>query len=318
MRSSRKSIRDILNHQDSRLLIIAGPCSIHNTTAALEYARKFKALAEEVSDTFFLVMRAYFEKPRTGTGWRGLLHDPNINGQYDIETGLKIAREFFLQLTELEVPIASEILDPSIGAYLGDMITWGSIGARTPESQIHRQVASGLDFPIGIKNSTSGDLLGAINGIRSASQANSYIGINGEGKVSSILTKGNQDTHLVLRGSHNQPNYDAQSLRKAAHLLEECQLPPRVIVDCSHGNSMKDPEKQPEVFANVMEQFHSGNRAIRGLMLESHIHEGNQTKPLRYGVSITDACISWETTEHILLKYVNTSPAGEEAYACKD
>lgn len=296
---SRKTVRAILNGEDPRLLCIVGPCSIHDITSAKEFATKLSALAEQLSDQFFFVMRVYLEKPRTGISWKGLLYDPFLNNSQDLPSGLAISRQLLLDLAALKVPAATEFLDVATVYYLSDLITWGCIGARTSSSQFHRQIASFLPMPIGFKNNTDGNIAIAVDGAQVARSPHTYIGIN-----STLLhTKGNSDTHIVLRGGRNGPNYDPFSIRTALNLLEEAQLPPYLLIDCSHDNSFKQYEKQPEVFQAVLEQYLEGNRAIRGVLLESHLFEGKQplTPSLRYGVSITDSCLDWKTTEKLLL-----------------
>lgn len=302
---TRKSINQILNGQDSRLLLIVGPCSIHNTESAVEYAEKLGNLSMEVSDTFLIVMRTYFEKPRTTSGWKGLLYDPGLDGSYDIEKGLYKCRKLLIDLNNLHIPTATEFLDPSAPSYFSDLISWGCIGARTAESQTHRQLASNLELPISFKNNTSGNVEIAINGILSAAISHTCIGVNEEGRTSIIKTKGNPSCHLTLRGSDLKPNYDPESICLSLELLEKAKLPKRLIVDCSHGNSGRDPLQQCNVFQSVIHQIIEGNRNIKGLILESDINSGNQVIPadlstLQYGVSLTDACLDFKTTETLI------------------
>ncbi len=311
---SRETVKAILNQTDKRKLIITGPCSIHDTKAALDYAKKLKACQEKanVKDKVFLMMRVYFEKPRTTIGWKGLINDPDINQTYTIEKGLSIARDLLLQITELGVPIASEILDPITPQYLSDLISWGSIGARTTESQIHREMASGLSMPIGFKNTTNGQPDLAINAMKAAQHEHSFIGTNKEGQISIVQTTGNPWTHLILRGGDSGPNYDPTSINDAIAKLKEANLNPNIIVDCSHGNSRKKHENQPIVFNNVLSQIQNGNDHIMGMMLESNLEAGNQPmqtdqSKLEYGVSITDSCIDWKTTEELILNCLEKS-----------
>lgn len=300
----RKTAAKILTRTDPRLVAIVGPCSVHDFDSALEYAEKLKNLRQEIDQTFFPIMRIFFEKPRTRLGWKGLLYDPYLDGSNDIASGIRKSRELILKITELGVPCASELLEPMLLPYFDDLITWGLIGARTSASQPHRQMASGLNFPVGFKNDFTGNIETAISGILTSKMPHSHIGINGHGRISSIQTKGNPLTHLVLRGSENGPNFDEGSVRKSLEMLEDQHLEERVIIDCSHGNSGKDHLKQPHVFLDVMDQAEN-NPAIAGFMLESHLHSGKQPfskiDSLSYGVSITDPCIGWEETERLLL-----------------
>ncbi|MBN2419242.1 MAG: 3-deoxy-7-phosphoheptulonate synthase [Deltaproteobacteria bacterium] len=318
---SRSIIRDILDKKDKRLLIITGPCSIHDKEAAIEYALKLKALSEKVESRFFIVMRVYFEKPRTSIGWKGLINDPCLDGSCDIESGLRIAREILLEINELGVPAATEMLDTISPQYFADLISWSAIGARTTESQTHREMVSGLSMPVGLKNGTDGDLMIAINGIKASAYPQKFIGIDGMGRTSIIQTKGNPYTHVVLRGGI-RPNYDSFSISSTINLLKKNNLRESIIIDCSHGNSSKDYSIQPRVWQDVINQRMDGNDSITGLMLESNIHEGNQPvcavpKDLRYGVSITDACISWEMTEDLIFstyKYLEENSRNNGRY----
>lgn len=303
---TRKEIRAILNGEDPRLLLIIGPCSIHDITAAKEYATKLRTLAASVSDTFLVIMRTYFEKPRTLLGWKGLLCDPQLDGSYDIHSGLRLCRQLLLDLTTLEIPAATEFLELTSTSYLGDLISWGCIGARTASSQSHRQMASGLPMPIAIKNNTDGNIEIAIHGIINAATPQTFVGINGSGRASLIRTRGNPDSHIALRGGTNKPNYDPQSISHALNLLRNNQLSQRLIIDCSHDNSFKTYEQQPMVFQSVIGQVVEGNQNIRGLILESHLFAGNQPLSadpslLKYAVSVTDPCVDWETTERLVL-----------------
>lgn len=302
---SRQQIKNILDGVDSRLLLIVGPCSIHDIEAAKEYAIKLRQLADNISRSFFLVMRAYFEKPRTALGWKGLLHDPHLNGSHDMDAGLNFSRELLLFLADLGMPAATEFLDPITSHYLGDLISWACIGARTSESQIHRQCASGLPMPVAFKNSTSGNVDVAINGILAASCAHSFFGINEQGSMSVIRTKGNRHAHIALRGGESKPNYDADSIAYTIERLKKNHLPQHVVVDCAHDNSSRVYSRQIPVFQSVIHQYIQGNAAIKGLSLESNLHAGQQSlvmdkSRLRYGVSITDPCLDWLMTEELL------------------
>lgn len=305
--SFRQTIRDILTEKDTRRLLIVGPCSIHDPLAAIEYASKLKMLSARISDHFFLLMRVYFEKPRTTSGWKGFLYDPYLDNSNDIKTGIKLSRELLLELATMQIPTATEFLDPLTAYYYDDLISWGSIGARTTSSQTHRQLASALTMPIGFKNGVAGNICAAINGVLSASLPHTFMGLSETGKPSVIQTSGNRDAHIVLRGGNTGPNFDADSIKEALYLLNQAKLPLRLLVDCSHQNSKKDPKNQPEVFQSVLDQMIAGNQSIRGLMIESHLNFGKQNlaigkEKLKYGVSITDGCIDWETTEQMILQ----------------
>ena len=300
----RSAIGRILNKEDRRLLLVAGPCSIHDERSALEYAERLHALQERVRTVIFMVMRVYFEKPRTTVGWKGLINDPDMNGTHQISKGLGIARDLLCRMTELKLPVATEMLDPITPEYMADMLCWGAIGARTTESQTHRELASGLSFPIGFKNGTDGNLQIAIDAMIAAQHPHSFLGINREGLTSIIQTTGNPDVHIVLRGG-KKPNYYPEDIRKTEEMLEKAGLFPTIMVDCSHGNSEKNHEKQPSVMQDVIGQIEQGNRSISGVMIESYLEAGNQPMPkdnsqIRYGVSITDKCIDWATTERCL------------------
>lgn len=302
---ARKTAENILKRTDERLVVIVGPCSVHDPESALEYASRLKRLMGEIGASFFPIMRLFVEKPRTRLGWKGMLYDPHLDGSNDIAMGLRKSRELFVKITEMGVPCATEMLEPILAPYFDDLITWGLIGARTSASQPHRQMASGLSFPIGFKNDCAGKLDVAIAGILASRIPHSYAGINGQGKISALKTEGNPLSHLVLRGSETGPNYDALSVRKAVQALLQQHLEPRIVVDCSHGNCGRDPRKQVDVFENVVQQA-SENKAIAGLMLESHLFAGKQPLGedpalLNYGVSITDPCIGWEETESLLI-----------------
>ena len=301
---SRAAITRILNGEDKRLMVVVGPCSIHDPKGALEYAERLAALSKEVSGELLLIMRVYFEKPRTTVGWKGLINDPDMNGTHLISKGLGIARGLLCKVTEMGLPVATEMLDPISPEYLADLLSWGAIGARTTESQTHRELASGLSFPIGFKNGTDGNLQIAIDAMKAALHPHSFLGINRDGLTSIVQTAGNRDVHMVLRGG-SKPNYSPDDIAKAEEMISKAGLNPTVMVDCSHGNSEKKYFKQPEVMKSVVDQIVAGNRSISGVMIESYLKEGNQpltadTSKLAYGVSITDSCISWETTEQTL------------------
>lgn len=303
--NSRQIIRDILDRKDPRLIVVVGPCSIHDPAAAMDYARRLKALADEVSDSLYVVMRVYFEKPRTTVGWKGLINDPHLDDSFDIEAGLTMGRTLLRDILELGLPTATEALDPITPQYLQDLISWTAIGARTTESQTHREMASGLSSAVGFKNGTDGGLDVALNAMQSVLSPHRFLGINSEGKVSVFETRGNGYGHMVLRGGSHGPNYDSVHVALCEEALAKAGLAPNIMVDCSHANSDKRPELQPLVAENVSNQILEGNRSIIGLMLESNLHAGNQKIPhnlddLAYGVSITDACIDWETTESLL------------------
>ena len=305
--NSRNTIRSILRGEDKRLIAIVGPCSIHDTKAAMEYAQRLVNLAEKLKDQFFIIMRVYFEKPRTTVGWKGLVNDPDMDGSHRISKGLGIARQLFCAMTDLKLPIASEMLDPITPQYLSDIISWGAIGARTTESQTHREMASGLSFPVGFKNCTSGELKIATDAMTAACQSHSFLGINYEGRSSIIHTAGNPDVHIVLRGGTDAPNYYPKDVKKTADLLNKNKLPPAIIIDCSHANSYKDHTRQGEILDNVVDQLIDNPDSITGIMIESNLNAGNQSIPedlskLEYGVSVTDKCIDWETTVDILTK----------------
>lgn len=298
---ARQQIANILTGKDRRKLAIVGPCSIHDIKSAKEYAHKLKALHEELSDQLYIVMRVYFEKPRTTTGWKGMINDPHLNNSFDVEQGLVIARELLLWLAELKLPVATEMLDPISPQYLSELISWTAIGARTSESQTHREMASGLSMPIGFKNGTNGSASAAINAMKAASSGHSFMGINGLGQVTLLNTTGNPFGHVILRGGE-QPNYHSEDIADYEKKLSKANLSTNLMVDCSHGNSLKDHTKQVSVLENIIEQIVAGNRSIIGFMLESHLQQGNQKLvddgvSLKYGVSITDACIDWKTTQ---------------------
>ncbi len=301
LQASRQTIYDILDGRDPRLFAVVGPCSIHDPVAARDYAGRLRELAEEVSDTLFLTMRVYFEKPRTTTGWKGLINDPKMNDSFHIAEGLHLGRRLLLEVLELGLPTATEALDPISPQYLQDCITWSAIGARTTESQTHREIASGLSSPVGFKNGTDGGLAVAINALHSAATPHRFLGINHRGQVAVITTRGNGYGHVVLRGGSTGPNYDSVHVKLCEDALEGAGLPLNIMVDCSHANSSKNPELQPLVLENVANQVLEGNRSLVGFMIESNIHGGRQDIPenlgqLRYGVSVTDGCLDWEAT----------------------
>ncbi len=301
----RQELEQILDFQDRRKFIVVGPCSIHDPKAALEYAEKLRGLAERVKDKLLLIMRVYFEKPRTTVGWKGLINDPDMDDSFQVENGLLIARNLLLKITELGLPTATEALDPIIPQYISELITWSAIGARTTESQTHREMASGLSMPVGFKNGTDGNILVALNALQSAKNPHNFLGINQKGQVSVFQTRGNAYGHVILRGG-SQPNFDAGNVKLVEQKLKEANLPPRIVIDCSHGNTNKDYKLQGVVFENVIQQILAGNTSIVGMMLESNLYEGGQAitgkrEELKYGVSVTDKCISWEETEKIIL-----------------
>ena len=304
--NARQVIQDILEGKDRRLLFVVGPCSIHEPQIAYEYANHLKALSEQVADRLFLVMRVYFEKPRTTVGWKGLINDPDLNGSYDIGKGLTMARKILLEINEKGVPAGTEMLDPITPQYLAELISWVAIGARTTESQIHREMASGLSMPVGFKNGTNGNLEVALNAMQSACQAHRFIGIDQESKVSIIHTKGNAHGHIVLRGGAGKPNYDAQSVKTTEAALQEAGFRPSIMIDCNHANSDKNPFMQEAVLKNITQQLVDRNQSIMGVMIESNLKAGNQSfqpnKPLEYGVSLTDKCLDWENTQRIILE----------------
>jgi len=301
----RDLLRNILDRKDHRLFVVVGPCSIHDPVAGMDYARRLKALAEEVGDTLQIIMRVYFEKPRTTVGWKGYINDPFMDDSFQVNVGMQKARDFLLQVNELGLPAGTEALDPYGPQYYGDLITWTAIGARTTESQTHREMSSGLSTPVGFKNATSGDLTVATNAILSASRPHSFLGLNNEGRVAIVRTTGNAYGHVVLRGGDSGPNYDTVSVAVAEQAMVKAKLPTNIVVDCSHANSSKKPELQPLVMADVVNQIRAGNKSILGVMIESNIEPGNQPIPadlsqLKYGCSVTDGCVGWDTTEKML------------------
>ena len=302
IQAHRQTIRNILNGTDDRLLVITGPCSLHDPKAALEYGHRLSELSRQLDDKVFLVMRAYVEKPRTTVGWKGMLYDPHLDGSNDIATGLNVSRHLLLDLARLGLPLASELLHPMAADYLGDLLSWAAIGARTTESQIHREMVSGLPIPVGFKNGTDGSIDVACDAMGAAEHPHTHLGIDDDGHSALLQTAGNPDTHLVLRGGHHGPNYDADSIRQAVGALRAKSRNPRLIVDCSHANSGKDPLRQPAVLRDLLEQRARGENPIAGVMLESHLQDGKQPlqKPLQYGLSITDGCLGWDRTEQLL------------------
>jgi 3-deoxy-7-phosphoheptulonate synthase len=304
VKNGRLALQKILDREDARLMVVTGPCSIHDIKAAKEYAQRLKQLSNELSDTLLIIMRVYFEKPRTTIGWKGLINDPHLNDSFDIEKGLRQARELLIWLAELGLPAGTEALDPIVPQYLDDLFCWAAIGARTTESQTHRELASGLSMPVGFKNGTDGSLDIAINAMQSAASSHHFLGINQDGQVTVIKTRGNRYGHVILRGG-KQTNYDSMHVKLCEDALSKANLPVNIVIDCSHGNSSKKPELQPLVAHDVAHQILEGNQSIVGIMLESHLHEGNQPiktdiSQLKYGVSVTDACIDWKTTESLL------------------
>lgn len=301
----REALRNILDRKDKRLFVVVGPCSIHDPVAGLDYARRLKKLQEEVAETMLLVMRVYFEKPRTTTGWKGYINDPDMDDSFRVDVGMQNARKFLIDVCELGLPTATEALDPISPQYLGDLIAWTAIGARTTESQTHREMSSGLSTPVGFKNGTDGDISIAINAILSAANPHAFLGISSQGTVSIVRTSGNGYGHVVLRGGDGRPNYDSVSVAIAEQALAKAALPANLVVDCSHANSYKKPELQPLVMSDVIQQIMHGNKSLVGVMIESNIVGGNQKIPadlsqLKYGCSVTDGCIDWETTESML------------------
>ncbi len=305
---SRTIVQNIIQGRDKRLLAVIGPCSIHDAQLAYDYARHLKALHDEVKDTIYIVMRVYFEKPRTVLGWKGLISDPHLDGSFDVVNGLGKARQILAAITEMGLPTATEMLDPVIPQYLADFVTWSAIGARTTESQTHRQMASGLSMPVGFKNGTTGDLIVAINAIQSSKQAQQFLGVNqNEGKICVFHTKGNPDAHIVLRGGSTGPNYSREHILVTEKELEAAGIDAGIVIDCNHANSNKDPFVQPAILENIVEQKLAGNRSIVGFMIEGNIKAGSQAIPkdlsqLEYGVSVTDKCLDWENTANAVRK----------------
>jgi 3-deoxy-7-phosphoheptulonate synthase len=302
---SRKEILDILSGKDKRLLAIVGPCSIHDTEAAMEYAEKLNLLRKKYSDKLYIIMRVYFEKPRTTVGWRGLIVDPHLDGSYMIGEGLQKARSLLLKINSIGLPSGSEMLDPIVPQYTADLVAWSAIGARTTESQTHREITSGLSMPVGFKNATDGSIQTAVDGIKSSQASHSFIGIDQSGKTCIFKTRGNMGSHLILRGGRRGPNYYEESVEEAERIMDTANVDPAVIIDCSHANSGKKCERQGRVLKDLVDQKVRGRNSIKGFMLESNLNEGNQKiaknfKDLKYGVSITDECIGWKETEELL------------------
>jgi 3-deoxy-7-phosphoheptulonate synthase len=302
---SRRTIEAILDGRDPRLFVVVGPCSIHDPIAGLDYARRLRTLADEVKDTLVLVMRVYFEKPRTSVGWKGFINDPHMDDSFRIDEGMERARRFLLDVNELGLSAGTEALDPNAPQYYGDLVTWTAIGARTSESQTHREMSSGLSTPVGFKNGTDGDLDAAVNAILSSARPHSFLGVSGQGRSAIIRTRGNRYGHIVLRGGGGRPNFDTVSISLAEQALAKAKLAQNIVVDCSHANSWKKPELQPLVMRDVVHQIREGNRSLVGLMVESFIEAGSQAIPedlskLRYGCSVTDACVGWDTTVEMI------------------
>lgn len=305
---ARHVIRDILDGKNSKLLCVVGPCSIHDVAGAKEYAQRLRDLSEEVSERFFLVMRTYFEKPRTRVGWKGLLYDPHLDNSHDIKRGLRLMREFLLELADMEVPCGTEFLDPVAPHYFADLISWGCVGARTAASQIHRQMASSLPMPLGFKNATDGDCSVAIAGVLSASLPHAFISINSQGRIAQVRSTGNSHSHVVLRGGDQGPNFDSSSITQVARQLRALDLRERLLVDCAHDNSGKDHRRQPIALQSLIEQVVNGSQTVAGFLLESYLGAGNQsdlpaqsTCEARYGISMTDPCLDWDSTRKLLL-----------------
>jgi 3-deoxy-7-phosphoheptulonate synthase len=303
--NGRRAVQAILDGRDSRLFAVVGPCSIHDPVAGLDYARRLRMLADEISSTTVVVMRVYFEKPRTAVGWKGFINDPHMDDSFRVDEGMELGRKFLLDVNELGLPAATEALDPIAPQYLGDLIAWTAIGARTSESQTHREMSSGLSTPVGFKNGTDGDVETAVNAIVSASHSQAFLGVNGQGRSAVVRTRGNAYGHLVLRGGAGRPNFDTVSISLAEQALARASLPLNIVVDCSHANSWKKPELQPLVMRDVLHQIREGNRSVVGFMVESFIVAGSQAIPedlaqLAYGQSVTDGCVSWETTAEML------------------
>jgi len=318
---SRHTIRRILNGEDHRMLFIVGPCSIHNVEEAQEYGRRLKQLAHDVRKTIFVVMRTYFEKPRTTTGWKGMINDPDMDGSFRVQKGLKQARELLIYLNQIGLPCGTEVLDPITPQYLGDLLSWGAVGARTCESQVHRQLVSGLSFPTGFKNGTTGRILSAVDAIVAAQYPHCFMGITDNGAPAVCQTRGNSDCHIILRGGTSSPNYDEHHVCLCETLLRKRQLPLNIIVDCSHGNSGKDYTRQSIVLLDILQQIQHGNESIRGVMLESNLNEGKQAPHRRFqrnGVSVTDACIGFTETQTLLLSAATVYRAKKKAHRQDD
>ncbi len=314
---ARDTLCAILERRDPRLFVVVGPCSVHDVAAARDYAGRLQRLAERVGDTLFLVMRVYFEKPRTTLGWKGLINDPDLDDSFHVEKGIRLARGLLLELAELGLPAGTEALDPIMPQYLSELVSWSAIGARTTESQTHREMASGLSMPVGIKNGTDGSLDVAIDALRAVRHPHHFLGITAAGELAVVRTRGNPHAHVVLRGGGGRTNYDAASVAACEAALTAAGLEPAIVVDCSHGNSGKDPARQPDVARDCLAQIGAGNRSLVGLMLESFLEAGRQDIPadpraLRYGVSVTDACMGWETTEALLVELSDALEAARD------
>ena len=303
VQQQREQVRAIINGEDPRLLVVIGPCSIHNITEAIEYAERLATLSEQVSEHMLLAMRIYIEKPRTTVGWKGLLYDPHLDGSADMAQGLQLSRQLMLRMLELNLPVTTELLQPLAASYFDDVLSWAAIGARTSESQIHREMVSGLQLPVGFKNGTDGSVGIALDAMRSAAHAHQHFGLDAQGRAALVETSGNPDTHLVLRGGHQGPNYDAHSIAQACSAMRKAGLDASLMVDCSHANSGKDPQLQPQILQSVLAQRAAGERSLRAVMLESNLMDGQQAlcDNLQYGVSITDGCLGWASTERMLL-----------------
>jgi 3-deoxy-7-phosphoheptulonate synthase len=318
---SRRAIRSILAGEDPRLLVVVGPCSIHDIEAGMDYGRRLAALARDVEDRLLIVMRAYFEKPRTSVGWQGLILDPDLDGSGDIAKGLRLARGFLQETLDLGLPTATEFLDPISPQFIADLVCWAAIGARTSESQMHRQLASGLSMPLGFKNGTDGSIQNAVNAIKAAGQVQSFLGISTDGRAAAVRTRGNADCHIVLRGGASGPNYSAAHLSEVESRLDAAGLRRAIMIDCNHDNSGRRPERQPEILENVVAHIVSGNRSIVGIMVESNLLSGRQPlarslRKMRYGVSITDGCLDWLSTERCLREaHAALAPRSESASA---
>ncbi|MGD1904055.1 MAG: 3-deoxy-7-phosphoheptulonate synthase [Geitlerinemataceae cyanobacterium] len=303
---ARRQLERILDGEDDRKFVVVGPCSIHDPEAALDYARRLKPLADRVGDKLAIVMRVYFEKPRTTVGWKGLINDPDMDDSFNVEKGIRLARKLLLDIAAIGLPAATEALDPIVPQYISDLIAWSAIGARTIESQTHREMASGLSMPVGLKNGTNGSIGVALNALKAARGSHSFLGINADGQVSVFNTRGNHYGHIILRGGGGKPNYEAETIREVEGKIAEAGLTPRLAIDCSHGNSNKDHTRQGAVMCDAIDQIRAGNTSIVGLMLESNLFEGNQSltadlDKLEYGVSVTDKCIDWAETEALLI-----------------
>lgn len=306
VKSTRAAIENILDGKDDRMVVVVGPCSIHDPDAAIEYARRLAAVRKQVEDQLLIVMRVYFEKPRTTVGWKGLINDPNIDDSYDIDQGLRTARQLLVDLNNMGMPAGVEYLDILTPQYLADLVSWGAIGARTTESQLHREMASGLSCPVGFKNGTNGSIRVAVDAVTSARNPHRFLSLTKTGVVSIFETTGNEHTHVILRGGSDGTNYDDEAVNKSCALLAKAGLPEHVLIDCSHANSGKKPENQPAVARDCVQRRAAGDKRIIGLMIESHLEEGRQDTPEVYGKSITDACLGWENTESLLLDLAQT------------